>query len=202
MGMLVSVTSFAAENEEETSFASMQIMEAQMPAAEAFDRIVRSFPVDEYGNTIWPDEFAGEYVDKEREYKLVIKLTDVSEQMQEKYRELSGNPECLLFEQAQYSLNYLKTFVWCVDEFNNAGYPVWQYVASHRTNTFQMTVEPETYAELQKTDLLKRIEDFPVEVFPGKKPDLSSSSLTGGDRIYNTSSGTTMSIGIRPSPVR
>lgn len=97
----------------------------QEKAFEAYEKIVSNFDITESGNIIYPNEYGGEYIDKEI---LVIQLVDATTEMKEKYLDMCNYSENVRFENVEYSLNYLNSIYTYGDtlknEYKKIGYGV------------------------------------------------------------------------------
>ena len=76
-------------------------------AREAYDYFLSSvLRHDEYGEPVYPEDYAGQYTDGEN---FVLRLTDTSDENISVYREKIGKKyaDCLKFEKADYSYSYM-----------------------------------------------------------------------------------------------
>ncbi len=78
----------------------------QENAIAAHNSLIEEFGFDEDGNPLYPDEYAGMWVD---EQMLVVALTDTSDEVITEYKTAAGEyADYLQFEKAEYSYNDLK----------------------------------------------------------------------------------------------
>ena len=106
----------------------------QDSASSAYERIWMSFPKNEFGDAIYPDHYAGEYINKDNE--LVILLVDDSEDNQTMYRNITNNSKQIVFEKAKYSLPYLQSLERVALDLIEAGYPVTEHGVDRVNNEY------------------------------------------------------------------
>jgi len=106
----------------------------QENAAAAYDLLDRAFGHDEIGNTLFPDDYAGAYIDRDR---LVLLLTDMDENALAKYRGWAGEyADCLTFQKAEYSYRQLQDGLEAIrQELDDNGCRWWAYYVSETANT-------------------------------------------------------------------
>jgi len=86
-----------------------RLMTVQAPAVEAYSRMMKHFrtTVDGYFQLVFPDNYAGAYVDYDT---LVIQLTDISDEVQAFYKRLTGYDAPITFKQVEFSVNEVMDF--------------------------------------------------------------------------------------------
>lgn len=80
-------------------------MQLQEKPLEAYHTLYNTFGRDENGVYVYPDEFAGTWIDDD---KLVIAITDVSKNTLMNYYNILKDYNCIEIKEVEYSLNYLK----------------------------------------------------------------------------------------------
>lgn len=178
-----------------TPKAIVEAMKLQEPALQAYQNLWNSFEKDESGTPIYPDDYAGEYISKD---KLVIMLVDPSQSLKEDYIKRSKDGEHIKFENASYSLNYLNSLSSVAQQLSDQNYRISVYGVDRKANSFFISIIQEDYEKLMKNQSLtlqKTIENLPIRIEPGA-PNTSTSALWGGDRITNEDNGAGLSVGI------
>lgn len=106
----------------------------QENAAAAYDLLDRAFGHDEIGNTLFPDDYAGAYIDGDR---LVLLLTDTDENTLARYRAWVGEyADSLTFQKAEYSYRQLQDGLEAIrQELDDNGCRWWAYYVSETANT-------------------------------------------------------------------
>ena len=113
----------------------------QENAAAAYDLLDRAFGHDEIGNTLFPDDYAGAYIDGAH---LVLMLTSTDRKATDKYRSWAGKyAYCLTFQKAEYSYRQLKEGMWAIfHELTDGGYTVSTAYVSETANTVVIGIAP------------------------------------------------------------
>lgn len=167
-----------------------QAMRQQEGALDAYELLFRSFPKDEEtGLPIYPDEYAGEYIDGD---KLVLQLTQNTPENQSKYLELCNNSDKVVFRQVPYSLNFLESLEGQALEFSKR-YDVVGWGVQRKNNNFVIRVLEEDYNEIQR-DYSRQRSSLPITFEIESKPQNCATSLIGGNKI--STNGYSFSIGI------
>ena len=106
----------------------------QENAVAAYDLLDQAFGHDEMGNTLFPDDYAGAYIDGDR---LVLLLIGTDENTLAKYRAWAGEyADCLTFQKAEYSYRQLQDGLEAIrQELDNSGCRWWAYYVSETANT-------------------------------------------------------------------
>ena len=95
------------KTDDRCNFFYRQAVSRQERALAACELLDRAFGHDEQGYTLFPDDYAGCYVDGDR---LVLLLTDTGEAAAARYRAWAGAyADTLVFEKAEYAYNLLKS---------------------------------------------------------------------------------------------
>jgi len=173
----------------------LQAMENQGPALRAYQNLWDSFEKDELGNPIYPEEYAGEYINGD---KLVIMLVNPTQEQIDEYVRRAQDGKHLVFEKAKYSLNYLNTLNDLAFELLNQGYQISSFGVDRKANSFFISVLPEDYDRLSNelsVSLKHEMGSLPIRIEPGTH-NMSTSQLWGGDRIINEDNGSKFSVGI------
>jgi|GEM_PF-4767257 len=198
--LLFSVTGFAVLEPTETAHFSIptdiqRIMELQEPACLANNNLYNALPKDNFGNAIFPDDFAGSFIDED-DYKLVIQLTKITDEQILYYSKLCNDSSAIKFAEVEYSWKYLESMMQYVNLLHNKGIQILSAEIQIQENCFfiktpteQVDIASNILENEWKTDT------FPVFISEGS-PVQQYSSLCGGDRIYNTYSQQGCSLGV------
>lgn len=165
----------------------------QRNAVMANEMISRSLPRNDYGEIIYPDDWAGDWIDDDI---LVIMLTDISPEHTAKYESMLGEYiQYVRFEVADYSYNYLadQAEVYVDNLAETADVDVYSYYVSVMSNEIVIGVDPDDYNELTKTNIILQ-DDLPIR-FEEDVPSEPGISLEGGSKLYNADAGEAFSIG-------
>lgn len=170
-------------------------MEIQSPALRAYQNLWNSFEKNELGEPIYPDEYAGEYINGD---KLVIMLVNPTQEQIDDYIRRAQDKEHLVFENARYSLNYLNAFNELAFELLNQGYQISSFGVDRKANSFFISVLSEDYDRLSKqlsVSLQGKMESLPIRIEPGTR-NRATHLIWGGDQIKNEDNGLLYSAGI------
>ena len=174
--ILFSMCFAQAIDEEELEFRLTVSM--QEKALDAYQLLWDSFEKDENCQPIYPDEYGGEYIEDD---KLVIQLTENTTENQQKYRELCGNSDKVVFEEVEYSLNYLNSLDSEAKKLYEK-YKVTSVGVDRKNNRYFIHVE--------KEDLDKVIAEYsrsrsssPIIFEEGAPIESMSKAIIGGDRV-------------------
>jgi len=136
-----------------------EVIVNQEKALEAYEKIVSNFYITESGNIIYPNEYGGEYIDKEI---LVIQLVDATTEMKEKYLDMCDYSENVRFENVEYSLNYLNSIYTYGDtlknEYKKIGYGV------DRKNNICVIVVTEKDKNMLSKHLSNKKSKLPIKI--------------------------------------
>jgi len=83
-----------------------KIMQKQNPARNAHREFMSHLEKNIEGEVIYPDTFAGSYIDNET-YRLCIALTDCTQKVTSEYNKYFSDPSAVAYIPAKYSYNYL-----------------------------------------------------------------------------------------------
>ena len=136
----------------------------QENAVAAYELLDRAFGHDELGYTLFPDDYAGSYIEGD---KLVLLLTDVSEETQKKYKTWAAQyAGVLVFKEAEYSFNSLNDMSDTMyKDLEDKGYTITEYCVSETTNSIVISIANITVshaAELK--DTLEAAYHVPVNI--------------------------------------
>lgn len=84
----------------------LEIANLQREAVEAHEFFENSLPFDDNGQFIYPDTYAGEYIDDDGNLIFQVTTSDFTE-----YEYLYSLYSCVKIEQVQYSYNYLNDLI-------------------------------------------------------------------------------------------
>ena len=161
-------------------------MEAQESALEAYQYLWNNFEKDEAGNPIYPEYYAGEYIEGD---KLVILLTVDDKAEKEKYVSICDNSEAVLFKKADYSMQELERFNLVVAGMLQ-DYAINYYGVDKKNNQFQIGVSEADYQRLCNDD---RIIGKPIILHIAEENTICA-SVYGGDRITYGTAGSAYSL--------
>ena len=136
----------------------------QENAVAAYELLDRAFGHDDLGYTLFPDDYAGSYIEGD---KLVLLLTDVSEETQKKYKTWAAQyAGVLVFKEAEYSFNSLNDMSDTLyKDLEDKGYTITEYCVSETTNSIVISIANITVshaAELK--DTLEAAYHVPVNI--------------------------------------
>lgn len=136
----------------------------QENAVAAYELLDRAFGHDDLGYTLFPDDYAGSYIEGD---KLVLLLTNVSEETQKKYKTWAAQyAGVLVFKEAEYSFNSLNDMSDTMyKDLEDKGYTITEYCVSETTNSIVISIANITVshaAELK--DTLEAAYHVPVNI--------------------------------------
>lgn len=154
-------------------YVPFNVYNADKPApslTEAGNRLVRTFEMNESGEPIYSDEYAGCYIDGG---KMVILLTDISDEITTKYKDILGNcAGYAVFEKTEYSYNYLWSEVNRLSELIRDNNLTWYTCGvREKENGIQFDVKEEDYEAIKR---LLEVEGEGVSI----EIDISSAPVT------------------------
>lgn len=128
----------------------------QENAVAAYELLDRAFGHDDLGYTLFPDDYAGSYIEGD---KLVLLLTNVSEETQKKYKTWAAQyAGVLVFKEAEYSYNTLNDTADAISkDLEDKGYTITEYCVSETTNRIIIRVANCTSA--QTSELKRALEE-------------------------------------------
>ena len=190
-------TSFAANGQndptQETDFEKkvplevQEAMEKQIPALEEYFKLISRFEKDEFGIPKYPENYAGEYINSEN--KLVVHLThEFSDAEILSY--LKSVP-IIKIEYVTNSYNELLSQRKIADNLYASGVHIVSDGIDIIDNIYRIEVLKEDLEIVQKT-----YSDNSLVLFEEGTYAQPLYSLTGGDKIYNEDTGSSMSMGI------
>ncbi|MBQ9939619.1 MAG: hypothetical protein IJO96_08840, partial [Oscillospiraceae bacterium] len=162
-------------------------MAAQTPALEAYFELMEFFEKDEFGVPIYPDHYAGEYIDENN--KLVVQFTEKFSN--KKVLSYIASSPLIQTKQVEYSYNELVAQKKVADKLISSGTRVVSHGVDIVNNKYEI--------ELLKDDLSKVSTTYAknsLVSFKEGEPSQALAQLKGGDKIYNDDHGGFMSIGI------
>ena len=111
----------------------------QEKALAAYELLDRAFGHDDLGYTLFPDDYAGAFVEGD---KLVLLLTDIGEETQERYKAWAAEyADALVFRKAEYSYNALNDAeTRILRDLEDAGHTMTQAYVSETTNRIVISI--------------------------------------------------------------
>lgn len=191
----ISITVFASSSSlsDKHTFDQMipleiqEAMENQAAALGEYFELIKYFNKDKYGSPIYPQHYAGEYIDKNN--KLVVQLTyEFADKEILSYLKSSPNIQIVYVE---HSYNELISQKKIADELYASGVRVVSDGVDIIDNRYEIAVLKEDLNKMSTTYTKDSIVVFEEGTYAQ-----ASAQLFGGDRIYNEDSGGYMSIGI------
>lgn len=169
-------------------------MQAQQQALEAYQNLWNSFPKDELGEPIYPEDYAGAYLDDDG--NLIIQLTEVTPAAENQYNLRCVDTEKVRFREAAYSVNELLGFETYVQDYIDAGYEVVTSGISVTNNRFEISLNEDMarFTGPSRT-MAARAAGAPIAL-SYQAPVEATATLWGGDRIVNNDSKKACSYGI------
>ena len=168
-----------------------QIMKRQSPMVAAYNVIIETF-INDYGQLVYPDNFAGAYVGYDT---LVIQLTDLTDESIGFYTSLLGYDAPISFKEVDFSTNQLaafgEVFLHAVDV------PVLSFGTDTMNNVFSVTVYQNCEESLQlieNFDATRRFLPIPVAIDIGMPAE--TTVLRGGTEITRVQGTPGFSVGI------
>lgn len=180
-----------------------RLMILQENAVAANEALNVAFGCDAIGNITFPDDFAGARIEGN---KLVLSLTDVSDETKEKYENWVGEyAQYLLFEEADFSYNQLRnTASEVAGELMEDGYTVTQYYVSETENelvvgiSFDNLIEKSNFISINNTeamsDTLSDEHNISVRIDLSEPVTTASTTLRGGANLSNTDAGCSITL--------
>lgn len=169
------------------------LIDLQRNAVMANEVILQSLPRNNYGEFIYPDDWAGDWIDEDT---LVIMLTDISPEHTAKYESMLGKfSQYVRFEVADYSYNYLveQAEIYVENLPETSDIAVSGYYISVMDNEIVIGVTPESYKALTKVNTIQ-LDDLPIR-FEEETPSMPCTDLKGGAKLYNADARESISIG-------
>ena len=148
----------------------------QERAVAAYELLDSAFGHDELGCTLFPEDYAGAFVEGD---KLVLLLTDLGEETQERYRAWAGEyAEALVFRKADYSYNTLADAeARMLRELEEAGYTVTEAYVSETANRIVISLVNVTYEQTKELERsLRESYDLPVMITVSQGPWITTTT--------------------------
>lgn len=179
--------------EEQVPVSVRLSMEKQGDALRSYEELCNSFDKDSRGLSVYPDEYAGAYVDNGN---LVIQLTTISAAIKDRYIQKCGNSENISFRHAEYSLNDLLQIKAYGDESIREGNGIIGYGIDMESNQFEISMDENILIPyLSDNCSLAIYSGKPIKIV--KRPSAQScASIWGGDLLKNEDKGDEMTAGI------
>ena len=173
-----------------------KIMLLQENAVMANECINQMFETDENGMIIYPNEYAGAWID---ENMLVLALTNVEDEVISKYIDFAGEyANYVRFEKAEFSYNYLKTVeenvVQTLVEEENVN--VVNHYVSDITNSIVIGIDGEdaNNRAMLCMDFESEV-DVPIVYEISTETNTMTTSLYGGEALRNSSAACNLTLG-------
>lgn len=164
-----------------------EAMENQTEALEKYSELMEFFDKDKFGVPIYPENYAGEYIDEND--KLVVQITN-SFADKEILEYLKKTP-VIQIKYVEHSYGELLSQKKIANELYSAGVRVASDGVDIVNNRYEITVLEEDLKKIPTTYTRNSI----LSIKKGEYAEITA-SLLGGDKIYNEDTGGAMSIGI------
>lgn len=179
----------------------------QYEATHAYAALSATFGVTDDGATIYPDDYAGAWIDGA---DLHVALTSLDASATAKYDEIFNGFDCVMYEEAEYSLNELQEIEDSIFKVLSENYEVTAYYTEVDTNKIIIEAANDLAAVEDEIDelmnapqtFLANLENVPpidADLFVIKQGDHieSQASLIGGMKIVaGSSSANVYTIGV------
>lgn len=152
------------ESDEGYEFFYKRAVLLQENAVAAYELLDRAFGHDDIGYTLFPDDYAGAYVEGD---KLVLLLTDIGEEAQERYKSWAAEyADALVFRKAEYSYNALNDAeTRMLRDLEEAGYTMGEAYLSETANRIVISLMDVTYEQAKELEQsLRESYDLPVTI--------------------------------------
>ena len=176
-----------------------QAMENQIDALYSYQKLYDSFGKDDVGLPIYPDEYAGAYIE---DGNLIIQLTDNNATMRNKYLQICQTDLKIDFKEAVYSLNDLLVYEDYAIDLYKEGYNVVAFGVIEKENVFEICMDANEAEMAEVNSMLNRSTysvgnsaDAPVKFSYQEKPE-ACAAIFGGDGLVNETTGATFTAGI------
>ena len=138
-----------------------EIMQKQNPARNAHREFMSHLEKNIEGEVIYPDTFAGSYIDNET-YRLCIALTDCSQKITSEYNKYFSEPSTVEYISAKYSYNYLSELREDVEsDLDNIS----TICIDQKQNIVKVGVNDPSLLNEQMHKQMAYSEDFPVQIY-------------------------------------
>ena len=184
--------------ENEVPYEVRLAMENQIEALDCYQNIYNSFSKDEHGMPVYPEEYAGAYIE---DGNLIIQLIDNSSEMQEKYLLLCNHSDKIIFREVEYSLNELAAYEEYATSMLKDGYDVIGFGIREKDNIFEITLNanstPTSSINTYSLFGASKEAELPIKLLYQEQAVACASEIKGGDRIDNEEwSNCYMTVGI------
>ena len=171
----------------------LQAMKDEEEPSNAYQKLWDDFYDETSKELIYPANYGGEYIDGD---KLVILLTDVSEESKQYYRDICDS-NCLVFQEAEYSLNYLQNLEQNVLNLINNGVKISSYGIDNKNNSYsvELSNKDTTFLPMYAANRIST-SSLPIQYSFGKNIEACATSMYGGYSLTNESTNGQMSAGI------
>jgi len=176
----------------------------QESACQANEMLQLSFPYDDNGIPIYPDDYAGTYIDWSRDASLVVLLVNADDTRRAEYLQRCRNSDVVLFGDAEFGWNDLcKCGNSCINYLIENGILVYCGSLNIAENSFSIEVEIDNFENAESM-----IETLKQEPFVSSNPAISHvkvlvgtpiiqlASIYGGNSITNNSTNVSCAVGI------
>lgn len=143
--------------------------------------------VDKSGELVYPESFAGDFINDEGNLIIQVSSKDFSE-----YQYLKDKYPCVQFNRVEYSYSYLKEILdECLETYDENVDTFFRAYIDVKLNRAVVEVDEETLSHRMLGS-----ENSPLVYKLGSPIYICSSSITGGDFLYNKTSRVYFSAGI------
>lgn len=160
------------------------IVELKGNATTAYQALIRTFPLTDEGEYIYPDDFAGAWRDG---MNLCVALTSDDEKTVEKYRSILKGYDGVTFEKVKYSMNELLDLQEAAYDFLKEDYEIVSYFTDVESNKAVLEVIPSD-VDKAKQSLYSALNSIASLTLGSKKLDMESFDIISGQRMEFDSS--------------
>lgn len=165
----------------------------QTEALTAYQKILSHFEVDDSGNTVYPDYYGGEFIDRD---VLCIYLVQNDKEHQNLILSYCDQSSYVSFLSAEYSLNYLESLNNVVSQYVNE-YDITGYGTDRRNNCFTVQISPsagvliaaQSEEVIKNTNIIPNLEDAPIEYIVEDYAETYATKLYGGAQVNSSTLG-------------
>lgn len=164
-----------------------EAMAKQTEALEKYEELMAFFDKDKFGVPIYPENYAGEYIDENN--KLVVQITNLFDDKE--VLEFLKETSVVQIKYVEHSYDELLSQKRMANELYASGVRVTSDGVDIINNKYEISVLEEDLEKIPTT----YNRNTALSIKKGEYA-VTTASLLGGDRIYNEDSGEYMSIGI------
>lgn len=164
---------------------TIEIMKRQKPALIAYEEFMSYMEDDGEGNYLYPDSFAGAYLDTDT-FSLCILLTDCSEEVTAEYDMFFSDPTIVEYIKAEYSYSDLVKIQNEIME-NIKDYKVIGIDPKKNVVSIGVDRETETRARNRGENIFPK--EYPIEIYYTEGVNTCSDELLGGTGVKNYTIG-------------